>query len=238
MKTSEKLNLHQKMLEVYKKVTTVVKDKTIKPSQDSNASYDVVTHDMVTRALHLPMAEAGLLPIPTQKSCAVSTFEKIKYYQGNEQKSLWYRADVSAIVKIVNVDDPAQFETYEASAYAFDTSDKAVGKAYSMAIKMIYLKAFMLESIDDEEEREMERAEQYQKQESKPVTKPSAPPQKAQSNNDKVNSYAISLGFPELEFKMAVVEYFQKPVESFDSLTAKQCEDFCKFLKTKKEKNK
>jgi hypothetical protein len=37
-----------------------------------------------------------------------------------------------------------------------DSSDKAMGKAYSMALKYCYLKTFMLESLDEEESRECE----------------------------------------------------------------------------------
>lgn len=149
----ERLNLHQRILSVYKKVTSVIKEGEI---EQGNSSYLVVTHDSVTKSLHMPVAEAGILCWPSMKSCVVTSFEREKEYQGKIQKSTWYRADVVASVKFINADDPNQSLESEFHAYAMDTSDKATGKAYSMAIKNIYLKTFMLESLDNEEERKLE----------------------------------------------------------------------------------
>lgn len=165
------MNLFQKINEVQKLVSSVVKSGEI---QAGNNSYTVVTHDDVTRALHLPIAKTGIVCWPNMKSCSLSTIEKIKVWNGNEQKTEWHRADVVAEMTFINSDDPTERLTTEATAYAFDTSDKAVGKAYSMAIKMMYLKTFMLESADQEEDRPVENAVYKEKkieQKTKPETK-------------------------------------------------------------------
>ena len=146
-------NLYQRILSVYKKVTSVIKEAEI---EQGNNSYQVVTHDTVTKALHIPVAEAGIVCWPTMKSCVVTSFEKEKEYQGKKQIQTWYRADVVAQVKFINADNPQDVLESEIHSYAFDTSDKAIGKAYSMAIKNIYLKTFMLESLDQEEARPLE----------------------------------------------------------------------------------
>lgn len=156
----EQKNLFQKILLVYSKVKTVYKDAEITAGK---GSYSVVTHDSVTRLLHDPISESGIVPFPNQKSCSIVPIEKITEYNGKEQRSLIYRADVHAEVKFINADDPSQFIISEAHAYAFDNSDKAVGKAYSMALKMIYLKVFMLESQDEEEARTVEPNSTYTK---------------------------------------------------------------------------
>lgn len=146
-------NIYQRILSVYSKVKTVYKDAEISAGK---SSYTVVTHDSVTRLLHDPISESGIVPIPNQKSCSVVQLEKITEYNGKEQRTLIYRADVHAEIRFVNADDPTQFVVSDAHAYAFDSSDKAIGKAYSMALKMIYLKVFMLESQDEEEARTTE----------------------------------------------------------------------------------
>lgn len=156
----EQKNLYQKILLVYSKVKTVYKDAEITAGK---GSYSVVTHDSVTRLLHDPISESGIVPFPNQKACSIIPIEKITEYNGKEQRSLIYRADVHAEVKFINADDPSQFIISEAHAYAFDNSDKAVGKAYSMALKMIYLKVFMLESQDEEEARTVEPNSTYVK---------------------------------------------------------------------------
>lgn len=148
------MNLHQKILTVYKEVRSIVKDGEI---EQGNSSYLVVTHDAVTRALHMPLANAGIVCIPNLELCQNSDFEVSKVWNKETTVSKWYRADVKASITFVNADDPQDRFTSNSFAYAFDKSDKAIGKAYSMAIKNIYLKVFMLESVDHEEEREIEK---------------------------------------------------------------------------------
>jgi hypothetical protein len=162
-------NIFQKILLVYSSVKTVYKDAEITAGK---SSYSVVTHDSVTRLLHDPISQAGIVPFPNQKSCSVVPFEKIIEYNGQKQSSIVYRADVHAEVRFVNADNPSEVVISEAHAYAFDNSDKAIGKAYSMALKMIYLKVFMLESQDDEESRAVEPGSTYSIKKSAPVAKP------------------------------------------------------------------
>lgn len=143
-------NLYQRIIRVYEKVKSVVKDGEI---IQGNGSYAVVTHDAVTKALHGPLSEAGIVFVPDMISCETSEFEKTKVWNGQEQKTTWYKASVKVSVTLVNSDKPEEKLTTYGFAYAFDTGDKAIGKAYSMAIKNIMLKLFMLESADQEEER-------------------------------------------------------------------------------------
>lgn len=152
-------NLYKKIIQVYTEVQGIVKDGEI---AQGGSSYTVVTHDAVTKALHMPIAKAGLVVMPDMVACDVSEFEKVKVWNGQETKATWYKADVTAKIKIIDSDDPKQFVESTCRAYAFDTSDKAIGKAYSMAIKNIYLKVFMLESMDKEESRDFDGADYKQ----------------------------------------------------------------------------
>ena len=161
---TEKLNLLRKINAVQMKVKSVVKDAEI---AQGNSSYSVVTHDAVTKALHLPMAEIGIVSWPTILDCNLSEFKKSSTYQGQTKETLYYRADLKVRVTFINSDDKEDKLETEFTSYAMDTSDKAVGKAYSMAIKNIYLKVFMLESLDQEEARVVEDQTNYQKREVK-----------------------------------------------------------------------
>lgn len=162
------MNLYQRILEVYKKVKSIKKDSEI---AQGNSSYTVVTHDAVTKALHMPLAECGIVCVPTMYSCHVSEFERTKEWQGKVAVTKWYRADVEAVIKFINAEKPDEFFESKAMAYAFDTSDKAIGKAYSMAVKSIYLKTFMLESTDEEEERVLEKHDQLKEKKEPEIKK-------------------------------------------------------------------
>lgn len=144
-------NLYNRIIEVYKSVQSIEKDAEV--STGGNNSYAAVSHDAVTKALHMPIAEAGIVCNPTQLNCTVSEFQKTTESYGKTVTKTLYRADVIAQIEFINADNPTEKMVSTASAYAFDSSDKAVAKAYSMACKMIYLKVFMLESADREEER-------------------------------------------------------------------------------------
>lgn len=144
------MNLYQRIIQVYKQVSTVIKDDEISVG---NNSYLAVSHDAVIKALHGPIAENGIVVIPSMLDAKIERYEKEKTYNGQTTKQEWFRVDCHVSVKFLNADKPEeQFET-KVWSYALDTSDKAMGKAYTYAIKMIYLKVFMLESADQEEQR-------------------------------------------------------------------------------------
>lgn len=220
-------NLFQKILTVYQEVTSVMKDAEIAITKDR--SYEAVTHDAVTAALHMPLAINGIFPKPTQKSCVITTFEKEKEWNGKVEKSTQYRADVTAEVTYINADNPTETFTSEATAYAFDTSDKAVGKAYSMAIKMIHMKTFMLESLDREEER-VEEGATYKQKLAKPL-------------EDAKNPYIFMGGvFQGKKFEDVMPEDFDAELKKYEAVPtksanlAKLIDNMKKFKATKGQK--
>ena len=164
-------NLYNRIIQVYKSVGSIEKDAEV--STGGSNSYAAVSHDAVTKALHGPIAEAGIVCNPTQLECVVSEFTKTVESYGKTITKTMYRADVKAEIEFINADNPSERMVSRASAYAFDSSDKAVAKAYSMACKMIYLKVFMLESADREEER-IEDGYQYSQKPVKNAQKPAA----------------------------------------------------------------
>lgn len=233
------LNLYERIIQVYLEVTSVTKDAEVGVSATN--SYSAVTHDAVTKALHLPIARAGIVIKPTQKSCVISTVEKPDKYKP-DVKNVSYRADVTAEIEFINSKNPSEIMVSSASAYAFDNADKAVGKAYSMAIKMILLKTFMLESLDEEEARPTEENTTYKEQIKIPlkVTPPVKPPEQKPivqseslpytSNGSKIIEFAKNNNVDDMKLKSLMIKKYSKPVD-FDTLSGQQCKEFCEFIK-------
>jgi hypothetical protein len=144
-------NLYQKMASIMKEVETVFKGANI--SMGNGRSYSAVNHDDVARLLHKPLADHGIVTKVSVEKVEISSRDKTNKYG---DISLEYRADVWVEVTFINADNPAEREVCRSFAYAFDSGDKAVGKAESMAVKYVFLKNFVLESTDNEESRDHE----------------------------------------------------------------------------------
>ena len=144
-------NLYQKMAAIMKEVETVFKGASI--SMGNGRSYSAVNHDDVARLLHKPLADQGIITKVSVEKAEISSREKTNKYGDT---ALEYRADVWVEVTFINADKPEEREVCKSFAYAFDSGDKAVGKAESMAVKYVFLKNFVLESTDNEESRDHE----------------------------------------------------------------------------------
>ena len=144
-------NLYQKMSDIMKEVETVFKGASI--NMGNGRSYSAVNHDDVARLLHKPLAEKGIITKVSVEKVEISSRDKTNKYGDS---SLEYRADVWVEVTFINADKPEEREVCKSFAYAFDSGDKAVGKAESMAVKYVFLKNFVLESTDNEESRDHE----------------------------------------------------------------------------------
>jgi len=149
------LNLFQRINLVMKSVDSVHKGSTVE--MGNGRSYTAVTHDDVTALLHGPLTSAGIVAMPDMADFSVEAIESKSEYQGKVTTKITYLAKIQASVTFINIDDPAEKITTKCYSYAMDSSDKAMGKAYSMALKYCYLKTFMLESLDEEESRDYEK---------------------------------------------------------------------------------
>ena len=141
------MNLYQKINQVMLEVTSVEKNATI--SMGGN-SYSAVTHDDVTKLLHTPVAKVGIVLVPSVVQSSNETVAKVDKYGNNKQEQV---AHVLVRVTAINADKPEEQLFVEMPSIAFDSGDKAFGKAISMATKYAYLKLFMLDSFDEEESR-------------------------------------------------------------------------------------
>lgn len=150
------LNIYQRLIEVQKKVLSVQKNETVK-MYENDKGYKAVTHDDVAAALHLPLAEAGIVLLPNVISYTATEFDVTKAKNGQSYVQKWYRTDIEVNVQWVNADNPDDRVGSTGHAFALDTSDKSYAKAYSLALKVILLKFHLLESRDGEESREFEK---------------------------------------------------------------------------------
>lgn len=156
-------NIYQRMIAVQKKVQTVLKNETVKMSENDKG-YKAVTHDDVAALLHLPLAEAGIVLLPDIEKFSTSTFDKVNQWG---KSVTWYRTDIEIICKWINADKPDDFIQSKGAAFALDTSDKSFAKAYSLAMKIVLLKVHLLESKDNEEQRPFDEQNTPDKQASK-----------------------------------------------------------------------
>ena len=139
------------MASIMKEVETVFKGANI--SMGNGRSYSAVNHDDVARLLHKPLADHGVITKVSVEKVELTSRDKTNKYGDVSPE---YRADVWVEVTLINADNPEEREVCKSFAYAFDSGDKAVGKAESMAVKYMFLKNFVLESTDNEESRDHE----------------------------------------------------------------------------------
>lgn len=121
-------NIYQRMIQVMEEVDFVQKG-----NKKVNGQYTFVSHDAVKRALHHPMAKAGIYMKYTLKEMT---------QDGNRTTAL-------VEVTFYNVDNPEEKIIVESKGYGIDTQDKGPGKAVSYAVKYAMLNAFCLETGDD-----------------------------------------------------------------------------------------
>ena len=150
------MNIYQKMNEAMKEVDKVFKGAKV--SLGGNRSYNAVKHDDVTALLRPQMVKHGIVVSASEKHREINQITVIRkdYQGGGTYEAFEYMATVTVEVSFINIDDPKDRHVVEMTAAGFDPSDKCFGKALSMAVKNAYLKNFMLESKDNEEEREFE----------------------------------------------------------------------------------
>lgn len=130
-----------KVHKVMEEVVGVLKTKTIKAG---SGSYRAVEHDEVTRDLRVSMLKHGLVAIPSVICHNINA-------AGDG-----FKAEAVVTIRFTDKESGEYFDA-TSFAYALDRGDKAAGKAISMATKYVYLKTFMLESFDNEEDRPEEQ---------------------------------------------------------------------------------
>jgi hypothetical protein len=123
-------NIYQRLNQVMAEVESVQKE-----SKKVNNQYTYVSHDAVSKALHMPMQRAGIMMIP----------DIAELIQDSN------RTVVKMAISFVNIDKPEDRIVVNYTGYGIDSQDKGIGKAVSYAVKYALLKVFCLETGDDVE---------------------------------------------------------------------------------------
>lgn len=137
----DKLNLYQRINKIREEAPIIGKDAQVQ-------NYKAVTHDKVTRSIRDLMTKYGVCSAVSLVSDAIMS-------TGLATRSgrMMYQYQAIYDCTLINADDPQETVVMRISAHADDAGDKAPGKAISYATKTFYLKAFALETGENDESR-------------------------------------------------------------------------------------
>jgi len=143
------MNIYQRINEVRKKVAYVQKDKRVQ----EGGGYMAVTHDAVTAMLRDALVESGIV---ITMSVIDSSIADTGTTTAKGTPFIRYSARYE--VRFVNVETPEDWLCINVESHALDVGDKAPGKAMSYAKKYAVLKTFEIETGEDDESREEQKA--------------------------------------------------------------------------------
>jgi len=143
------MNIYQRINEVRKKAGYVQKDKRVQ----EGGGYMAVTHDAVTAMLRDALVESGIV---ITMSVTESSIADTGTTTAKGTPFIRYSARYE--VRFVNVETPEDYLCINVESHALDVGDKAPGKAMSYAKKYAVLKTFEIETGEDDESREEQKA--------------------------------------------------------------------------------
>lgn len=129
-------NIHQRLHDVMQAVDYIQKERK------QGMRYTIVSHDAVTAKVRPELVKAGVVYYPVAMT---------RSQNGN-------RTEIDLTVRFANIDEPSDFIDVVAAGYGVDEQDKGPGKAISYAVKYCLLKALGLETGDDPDETQDDRA--------------------------------------------------------------------------------
>lgn len=124
------MNIHQKIAAVMDAVKYIQKDDNV---EFKNTKYKALSEEKVTSLVREQLVKNGLVILPVGMTC--SRHENITH--------------VEVQYKIVNVDDPCDYEIVCSCGDGFDTQDKGSGKAMTYAYKYMLLRTFAIPTGED-----------------------------------------------------------------------------------------
>jgi len=142
-------NIYQRINAVMIEVEYAQKDTSV---NGGGMNYKGVSHDQVLATIRPSMVKHGIVVEP--HLIADNWTEPRK---GREKSTNWIYEAFYA-VHFVNIDEPKDRAIVEVTGHAGDSGDKAPGKAVSYSVKMAMLKLFGIETGENEESRNFEKA--------------------------------------------------------------------------------
>ena len=124
------MNLYEKIAKVMESIQYLGKDGSI---EYKTTRYKAISEEKVTTTVRKALLEHGLVVFPVEQEMSRS---------GN-------LTSVNVKYKIVNTENPKEFEILSSSGEGADTQDKGIGKAMTYAYKYMLLRTFAIPTGED-----------------------------------------------------------------------------------------
>ena len=154
--TENPKNLYQRMSAVMQDVKRLKKDRSV---GSGSYAYQAMSEEKVATTLRTAMIDHGLVIFPIEQQHSMVDYHR----SGKNGDTVISISTVDVKYKIVNVDNPAQFEIIASSGTGVDPQDKGVGKAMTYSMKYALMRAFLIptgEDPDDVHNEDLARQQQ------------------------------------------------------------------------------
>ena len=172
-------NLYQRMIAVMDDVKRLQKDKQV---GSGSYAYKAVSEEKVATTMRNAFIQHGLVIFPVSQVHRLTDYTRPG--RGGEL-SIISLSSVDVVYKLVNVDNPAEYELIASSGTGVDNQDKGVGKAMTYSMKYALMRAFLIPTGEDPDDVHNEDLARQQ-----PVQQPVQRPVQAQSwTNEEYTHY-------------------------------------------------
>ena len=206
MDTEIKKNLYEKIQLVSNEIKNIEKNMTV---GKGNYAYKAVQDIDVTLEVKQAEAKYRLVSIPIKQELVKSEIVRVVKDGGGE--AIQYMDIVKMTLRIVNLDNTAEFVDVESFGRGLDPGDKGFGKASTYARKYALLNAYKIATGEDPDDTKSK--------EQTPVTV------------DEVKDAVINYMMTDSAFTQNILSYFN--VGSTDDMNAKQFQMAYNNLKKK-----
>lgn len=155
------MNLYEKIQAVSNDIKNIEKDMQV---GNSNYGYKAVSDNMVTQSVKASETKHKILSIPIKQELVGSQVIRVKRTDGKETMN--YVDDIKMTLRIIDLEDTAQYVDVESFGKGLDSGDKGFGKAATYARKYALLNAYKIatgEDLDKDKSKEQEVITEDQK---------------------------------------------------------------------------
>ena len=136
-------NLYQRMIAVMEDVKRLQKDKQV---GSGSYAYKAVSEEKVATTMRNAFIQHGLVIFPVSQAHRLTDYTRPG--RGGEL-SIISLSSVDVVYKLVNVENPSEYELIASSGTGVDNQDKGVGKAMTYSMKYALMRAFLIPTGED-----------------------------------------------------------------------------------------
>lgn len=144
------MNLYQRISQVMQDIEYLSKDDNVGTGK---SSYKAISEEKVTSAVRASLIKNGLVIFPIEQITTEDFKEYEKETTWNNQTTVEKKQRLMSTVnvkyKIVNIDNPEEFDIIASSGSGVDSQDKGVGKAMTYSFKYALLRTFAIPTGED-----------------------------------------------------------------------------------------